>query len=78
MWIKLSSILQEIIDQYNLEVIQHDGWVYIKIQKGMPGLKQAGKIDNYRLCTHLKNMDMHQSGTHPPYVNTIQETSYSH
>ena len=26
-----------------------DGWVYMQIEKGIPGLKQAGKIANDRL-----------------------------
>ena len=31
-----------------------DGWVYMQIEKGMQGLKQAGKIANDRLKKHLK------------------------
>ena len=54
MRIQLSSIPQDVIDQYNLETIKHDGWVYINIKKIMPGLKQAGKIDNDHLWTHLE------------------------
>ena len=44
MWILLSSIPQEIIDQYELAYIEYNGWVYIKIQKVIPGLNQVGKI----------------------------------
>ena len=33
--------------------MQHDRWIYIKIHKGIPILKQAGNIENNRLCTHL-------------------------
>ena len=54
MRIKLAAILQETIFQYDLDIIQHEGWVYIGIQKGMVGLKQAGKIANDHLCAHLK------------------------
>ena len=52
--IQLSDIPQDIIDEYNLEATHHDGWVYIDIQKGIPWLKQAGKIDNDHLCTHME------------------------
>ena len=40
MGIQLVEIPQEIIDQYDLETIQYESWVYIDIQKGMPGLNQ--------------------------------------
>ena len=50
----LRDIPDEITDQYNLRALAHDGWVYMQIEKGMPGLKQAGKIANDRLKTHLK------------------------
>ena len=33
--------------------MQHDGWVFIRIQKGMPGLKQAARLANERLVHHL-------------------------
>ena len=35
---------QEIINKYNLNDIEEDGWVYVKIVKGMYGLPQAAKI----------------------------------
>ena len=54
MWIQLSFIPQEIIDQYDLDSIKEDVCVYIDIQKGMLVLKQAGKISNDQLCTHLE------------------------
>ena len=56
--IKLTQ--NEIIDKYNLKRFEHDGWVYIKIVKGMYGLPQAGKIANELLQQRLK---MH--GYHP-------------
>ena len=46
MWIFLSLIPQEIIDQYDMASIEDNGWIYIKIQKGISGLKQVGKISN--------------------------------
>lgn len=54
MRMQLSLIPDEIIAQYDLRNLAKDGWVYIEIRKGMPGLKQAGKIANERLTTHLK------------------------
>ena len=47
------STQQEIIDQYSLRMLSSDGWVYLEIRKGMPGLKQAGRISNDRLKAHL-------------------------
>ena len=49
----LACIPDKIIDQYNLRALSSDGWVYLEILKGMPGLKQAGRIANYRLKAHL-------------------------
>ena len=47
MRIPLKIIPQEIIDSYNLTVMVDDqGWIYMRIDKGMYGLKQAGIIAN--------------------------------
>ena len=46
-------IPQEIIEQYNLQKLVHNGYVYIEVRKGMPGLKQAGKTANERLKEHF-------------------------
>ena len=43
MRIRYNEIPEEIIQQYKLNNLEHNGWVYIEIRKGMPGLKQAGK-----------------------------------
>ena len=37
-------IPQEIINEYNLNVIAHNGKIYIGIWKGMYGLQQSGRI----------------------------------
>ena len=65
--VRLSLIPPEVVEQYNLRRIAHDGWIYIEVQKGMPGLKQAGKVANDRLAAYLKSMDMHQSREHRHY-----------
>ena len=53
MKMKLRIITQEIVDQYQLQDLEKDGWVYMKIVKGMPGLKQASHLANERLVHHL-------------------------
>jgi hypothetical protein len=49
----LSRFLEEIIQKYNLNALAVDGWVYIKIRKGMYSLKQAGLLANQLLQTCL-------------------------
>ena len=49
----LNLIPAEIIQHYNLHHIQHNGWIYIKIQKGMYGLPQAGMLANKLLTQCL-------------------------
>ena len=63
--IQFAAIPQEIIDQYDLEKIQHDGCVYIEIQKDILVLNQAHKIANDRVCTHLKKYG-YVPVRHPP------------
>jgi hypothetical protein len=46
MIINLSSLPQEIIDEYDLLELAHDVCVHIEIQKAMYGLPQAGIIIN--------------------------------
>ena len=53
MSLPLHSIPEEIIAQYNLPALSSDGWVYLEIRKGMPGLKQSGIIANNCLTLHI-------------------------
>jgi hypothetical protein len=46
MVINLSSLPQEIIDEFGLLELAHDGRVYIEIQKGMYGLPQSDILAN--------------------------------
>ena len=46
MKLALACIPDKIIEQYNLNTLSSDGWVYLEIHKGMPGLKQASHISN--------------------------------
>ena len=45
-WMKfpINLIPTEIIQQKILQDIQHNGWVYLEIVKGMYGLKESGKF----------------------------------
>jgi hypothetical protein len=50
----INIIPQGIVDQYKVkDITTPDGWVYIEIQQGMYGLKQAGIIAYQQLKTHL-------------------------
>jgi hypothetical protein len=49
----LSRSPEEIVQQYNLNALAVDGWVYIEIRKGMYGLKQAGLLANQLLQTRM-------------------------
>ena len=53
MKLRVDIIPDEIVQQYKLNNIAEDGWVYIEIRKGMYGLKQAGKLANVQLEEHL-------------------------
>jgi hypothetical protein len=53
MCLPLSIIPDEIITKYNLRAISVGGWVYLKIRKGMYGLKQAGLLANQLLQQRL-------------------------
>ena len=46
MKMSLDIIPEEIIAQYQLHSLASDGWIFMEIRKGMPGLKQAGRIAN--------------------------------
>ena len=54
MKIRVEFVPPEIIEQYNLKPLIHNGWLYIKIMKGMYGLKQAGYLANANLRKHLE------------------------
>jgi hypothetical protein len=53
MRLPIDIIPQEIVDQYELLLLVHNGYVYIEIRKGMYGLPQAGIIANNKLRKHL-------------------------
>ena len=48
MRIPLKIIPQKIIDTYDLKaLVDYQEWIYMRINKGMYGLKQAGRIANH-------------------------------
>jgi hypothetical protein len=53
MQLALTIIPQEIIDKYKLMDKEKNGKVYIRIDKGMYGLLQAGRLANNLLVTWL-------------------------
>ena len=54
MKLPLSMFPQEIVQQYNLkDIVAADGYIYMKISKGILGLKQAGRIASNRLTKNM-------------------------
>jgi hypothetical protein len=64
--LRLDILPQEIIDKYNLtKIVGANGWVYVKICKGMYRLLQAGILANKLLKKHLAIRGYYQ-GQHTP------------
>ena len=62
----ISTIPQGIIDEYNLlDIVKNHGFVYVKIVKGMYGLKQAGIIARKSLVQHLAPFGYHPARNIP-------------
>ena len=56
----IATIPQDIIDEYNLlKIVNNQGYVYVKIFKGMYGLKQAVIIAHRALIHHLAPFGYH-------------------
>ena len=53
MRLPIKIIPQEIIDEYSLIPLIHNGYVYLEIRRGMYGLPQAGIIANQLLTARL-------------------------
>ena len=52
--ISISLIPQEVIDEYDLMDKQINGFLYVRVEKGMYGLFQAGIIPHTALREHLR------------------------
>jgi hypothetical protein len=60
MRLPITIIPQEIIDEYNLLDIVHNGFIYMEIRRGMYGLPQAGIIANQLLTERLAPQGYYQ------------------
>ena len=60
MKLPIDIIPEEIIQQQELRKIEKNGWVYIRIKKGMYGLPQAGILVNNQLTKVLKQFGYYQ------------------
>ena len=58
--IKIADIPQEFLDEYHLDTYTHHGWIYFEINKGVYGLKQAGKLANDLLTERLTEHGYYQ------------------
>ena len=63
--IQLAVIPEEVINEYNLTALAHNGWVYFEITKGVYGLKQAGRLANDLLTQRLAKHGYYQCATTP-------------
>ncbi len=53
MSLPIDTIPKDIIHHYNLQSITHNNKIYVKINKGLYGLKQSGHIAHAQLATIL-------------------------
>ena len=68
MKLKIADMPENIIQHYNLRNIEtKDGYVYVKIQKGMYGLPQAGILAQQLLEKRLNKAGYHQSKITPGF-----------
>jgi hypothetical protein len=76
----ISRFPEDIIQQYNLNALAVDGWVYIEIRKGMHGLKKQGLLANqlpqtclapfgYYPARHIPALWLHK--TQPIYFTLV-------
>ena len=78
MRIPLHQIPKEIYEQYNLQEITHNGFVYVEIRKGIYGLPQAGILANTQLIELLATHGYHQcTHTHGLFTHTTRPISFT-
>jgi hypothetical protein len=77
MRLPINVIPPEIIVQYTLLPLVHNGYVYMEVQKGMYGLPQAGILANKNLTKHLAPMDTYLPKAPPAYGSTTPSRSLS-
>ena len=67
-----------IIEQYNLEPLFNNGFVYVEIRRGMYGLPQAGRLANDQLVTKLATHGYEPCPlTHGLWRHTTRNTIFS-
>ena len=79
MRILLKIIPQYIIDAYNLTALVDDqGWIYMRTEKGMYGLKQAGIISDQELVKPMAPCGYHPV-QHTPglWIHDIRKILFS-
>ena len=77
MRIPLEIIPQEIIDAYDLTAMVNDqGWIYMRTEKGMYGLKQAGAITNQELANIWPHLGIIPYNAHPAYGSMTAEKHF--
>ena len=76
--VSFDVISREIVEQQHLGAIVNNGWVYMRIRKEIPGLKQADKVVNKRLTTHLAKYGYSLVPCTRQYGITLREMSRSH
>jgi hypothetical protein len=62
---KLADIPQEFIDEYKLNELARDSWVYLEMRHGIYGLPQAGILANNLLQDRLSKFDYYTAATIP-------------
>jgi hypothetical protein len=67
MQLKFSHLPDNIIKLYKLRDLAHDSYVFVRIQKGMYGLLQAGKIAQELLEKRLQANGYNQSKINPGF-----------
>ena len=67
MKMKLKIFPHEIINQYQLQDMEENGLVYMKIVKGILGLKQSARLANERIVHHLA-LYGYAPVQHTPYI----------
>jgi hypothetical protein len=66
--IRLSDIPEEVIKEYNLhQYATADGWIYIKVIRGMYGLPQSGSLGHDLLESRLNQEGYYQSNIVPGF-----------
>jgi hypothetical protein len=51
--ISVNMVPEDIMNEYNLHALVHNGYLYVEVQKGMYGLPQAGLLANILLAKRL-------------------------